>query len=167
MINCLGLNTRAPYHLLFYSVVFGGSFFHSFIVSPIAFKSLPREEFGRLQNKVFPFYFLGQTISPLILGLTAPIKLCPFTIGLLSLSAITGAFNYFLFLPLCQNVKRQRLELMAEKKDVNEFGEPTEECLALSKKFGMYHGFSTLTNIVSILSLAVYGVVLSRRFIRP
>ncbi|EMG46076.1 hypothetical protein SBY92_001204 [Candida maltosa Xu316] len=162
MICSLGLNTRVPYHFLFYSLAFGGSAFYSFIVSPLVFKKLPREEFSNLQNKVFPTYFQGQIIAPVILALTQPLAFCPFTLGVLGISSIGGALNYFWLLPVCQKIKEQRNQLVADKADVGADGEPTEEFKTLSKQFGKYHGISTLVNMVSILSLAVYGVGLAK-----
>ena len=141
MIATLGLNTGAPYHLFLYSIALGGSVFHSFVVSPLAFKHLPRQEFGNLQNKVFPTYFIGQAVVPLVLGLTSPFRLCPFLTGVLAVSGIAGALNYLVLLPICRNIK-------------------------LNKTFGMYHGISSLLNILSIASLAIYGTVMSKRLVR-
>ncbi|CUM68415.1 uncharacterized protein PRCAT00006138001 [Priceomyces carsonii] len=165
MIHKLGLNTSAPYHLLFYSLVFGGTVSHSFILSPIAFKNLPRAEFGKLQNKVFPLYFIGQALSPLILGLSTPLKLCPFTIGLLSLSALGGVLNYFVLLPVCRNIKAETDKLLEDNKAFDSEGKPTETYDAVNKKFGKFHGFSMLFNLLSILSLGGYGVVLAKRLV--
>lgn len=169
MFAKLGLNTRAPYHLIFYSVVFGGSIFHSFVVSPIAFKALKKEEFSRLQSEVFPIYFLGQTFAPAVLALSTPLSLCPFTIGLLSLSGLAGAFNYLYLTPVCHKIKDERKKLEAEKRHetvVDGELKPTEEYAKLNKQFGRYHGISMLTNLVSILALGLYGVVLSKRLVR-
>lgn len=168
MIARLGLNTKAPYHFLLYSIIFGGSTFHSFILSPIAFKNLSRAEFSNLQNKVFPIYFLGQALSPLLLGLTTPLRLCPFTIGLLAFSSATGMINYFVLLPWCKQIKDQRNKLVSDKlHETIEGGEskPTEEMIRLNKQFGKYHGISSLVNLLSIFSLGVYGVVLSKRLL--
>jgi hypothetical protein len=164
MINRLGLNTRVPYHFLFYSVVFGGSTFYSFIVSPIVFKKLPREEFSNLQSQVFPTYFIGQTVSPLILALTTPLRGCPVTATLLALSSISGALNYFWLLPACKTIKEERMKLVADKLDKDESGEFTEEYKKVSKQFGKYHGISSLFNLVSVVTLGVYGVLLTSRF---
>lgn len=169
MLAKLGLNTSAPYHFIFYSVVFGGSIFHSFVVSPIAFKHLKREEFSKLQSEVFPIYFLGQTVAPAVLALSTPLTLCPFTIGLLALSGLAGAFNYLYLTPVCHKIKDERKKLEAEKKHetvVDGQLQNTEEYTKLNKKFGTYHGLSMLTNLVSIVSLGLYGVVLSKRLIR-
>lgn len=165
MVANLGLATRAPIHILVFSLTFGGGFFHSFIASPIAFKHLEREQFGKLQNKIFPFFFLGQTLSPLLLSLVSPIALTRLTIGLLSVSAVSGAANYFWLLPLCQRIKEERLKLIADNRhEVVEDGvtHATVEFERVSKQFGKYHGISTLVNMLSIVSLGVYGIVFSK-----
>lgn len=169
MIATLGLNTGAPYHLFLYSVALGGSFFHSFVVSPIAFKHLPREQFSNLQNKIFPNYFIGQAVLPVVLALTTPLKLCPFLTGTLALSGVAGALNYFVLLPICRNLKEEREKLVADKlHETIENGEvkPSDKYIEVSKSFGKYHGISSLLNLVSIGSLAVYGTVLAKRLIR-
>ncbi|RLV83478.1 putative mitochondrial outer membrane protein [Meyerozyma sp. JA9] len=169
MIATLGLNTGAPYHLFLYSIALGGSVFHSFVVSPLAFKHLPREEFGKLQNKVFPTYFIGQAVVPLVLGLTSPFRLCPFSTGVLAISGIAGALNYFVLLPICRNIKQQRDELVANKlHETIEGGEvkASDKYTELNKKFGKYHGISSVLNLLSIASLAVYGTVMAKRLTR-
>lgn len=132
---------------------------HSYIVSPIAFKHLKREEFSLLQNKVFPLYFVGQAMVPVVIGLTSPIAgRCSYSI--LAVSAVAGLLNYLWVLPVCKQVKEERNKLAAEKKHeqvVDGVTKPSEEMAALNKKFGMYHGFSSLFNLVSLVSLGVYG----------
>lgn len=165
MVSILGLlGTKAPYHLFVYSIAFGGSAFYSYFASPIAFKVLKREEFGVLQNNVFPTYFLGQAIAPIILALTKPGKLCPFTGTLFALSALGGAINYFYLMPVCRKIKEQRLALISNNLDVID-GEETAEYKKLTKQFGMYHGLSLLANLVSVATLGVYGLVLSKRLV--
>jgi hypothetical protein len=55
-------SSSAPYHLLSYASVTGMTLWHSFIGGPVAFKVLPRQEFGLLQSRLFPVYFSLQTI---------------------------------------------------------------------------------------------------------
>ena len=55
-------SSLAPYHLLSYASLTGLTLWHSFIGGPIAFKVLPRQQFGLLQSKLFPIYFSLQTI---------------------------------------------------------------------------------------------------------
>ena len=148
-ITRLGLNTRLPYHGFIYAVAFGGSVFYSFIVSPLVFKRLPRQEFSDLQAVVFPTYFAGQIIAPLLLAATTSVSPCPVHYGALALSALGGIINYFWLLPKCADIKVRR----------NQAKEGTEEYNELSKQFGKYHGLSTLANIVSIVSLGFYGLL--------
>jgi len=55
-------SSPAPYHLLSYASVTGITLWHSFIGGPIAFKVLPRQQFGMLQSKLFPIYFSLQSV---------------------------------------------------------------------------------------------------------
>lgn len=150
-------------NLLVYSVAFGGGIMHSYIVSPIAFKHISREEFSNLQNKVFPYYFIGQAAAPVLLGLTSPINA---GVPALAVSAVAGALNYLWILPVCRNIKEERNKLVADKKHeeiIDGEVQPTAEYAALSKRFGIYHGVSSLFNLVSLVSLGVYGVRLASR----
>lgn len=160
------MSVKSAVHLLLYSVAFGGGIMHSYIVSPIAFKYLKREEFSNLQNKVFPLYFIGQAALPLLLGLTSP--LAPKCAGpILAVSAVAGALNYFWLLPVCKNIKEERNKLVAEKKHeqiVDGEVVPSAELARLNKEFGKYHGFSSIFNLVSLATLGVYGFYLSKRF---
>lgn len=138
---------------------------HSYIVSPIAFKHLKREEFSNLQNKVFPLYFIGQATFPVLLGLTSPISVkC---VGpILAVSAIAGALNYLWILPVCKQIKEGRNKLVAEKKHekiVDGETVPSDELARLNKEFGMYHGISSLLNLVSLVTLGAYGFMVSKR----
>lgn len=55
-------SSLAPYHLLSYASVTGITLWHSFIGGPVAFKVLPRQQFGLLQSKLFPIYFSLQSV---------------------------------------------------------------------------------------------------------
>lgn len=154
-ITQLGLNTVRPYHFLLYSLAFGGSTFYSFIVSPLVFKKLPRAEFSNLQAQVFPSYFIGQAISPLILALSSPFR-CPLHLGLLIASSICGALNYFVLLPKCSQIKIEKQKLIDQKLD------DSSEFKVLSKQFGKYHGISSALNLISIVTLGIYGLLLNR-----
>lgn len=159
------MSVKASVNLLLLSLAFGGGVVHSFIVSPIAFKHLPRESFSELQNKVFPLYFAGQTLLPLGLAVTTPVAIhCAGP--LLGVSALGGALNLLWVLPVCRDIKEQRKKLIAEKKHeqiVDGEVRPSDAMALLNKQFGMYHGISSLLNMASILSLGVYGYVLAKR----
>lgn len=158
------MSVKNAVNFLLFSVSLGGGIVHSYVVSPIAYKQLPLEHFSNLQSKIFPNYFLGQTVIPIVLGLTTPLPL-KIAAPLLCSSGIAGALNLLWVLPICQNVKENKKKLEANKlheKTVNGETVPTDEYKALSRRFGMFHGISSVLNLVSLLSLAVYGVFLGR-----
>lgn len=55
------VNSRTPFHILSYASLTGMTLWHSYIVGPIAFQALPRQQFGLLQSKLFPVYFSIQS----------------------------------------------------------------------------------------------------------
>lgn len=150
-------------NFLLYSVALGGGVVHSYVVTPILFKHLPLEHFSNLQNKVFPTYFLGQVLLPATMALTTPL---PLRVAgpVLAASGLSGALNLYWVLPVCKKVKEQK-KLEAEKKHeeiLDGHKVSTPEYRALSKKFGMYHGILSLLNLVSLLTLLVYGWQLAK-----
>lgn len=162
IINQLGLNTRVPYHFLFYSLSFGGTAFYSYIVSPVLFKELSRDDFSKVQSKVFPRYFKYQILSPLLIAAITPFKYCPFTVGTLAIASLSGIFNLFYLEPKCHAIKEERIKLTAIGKEKKDNGEPTDEMQALTTSFGRWHGLSMLINNLSVLSLAVYGLTVAK-----
>lgn len=56
------LTSPAPYHLLSYASMTGITLWQTVFGGPIAFKALPRQQFGLLQSKIFPIYFSLQSI---------------------------------------------------------------------------------------------------------
>lgn len=166
VFEALGLHSRVPYHFLATAVAIGGPAFYSFVASPIMFKKLPREEFGKVQSEIFPTYFLAQTFAPVVLRALSPFRMCPISSALLIVSSLGGALNYLWLLPKCHAIKEQRKALQDAKKDVQANGEPTERYAALTKQFGMFHGISTLINMALILAVGLYGVFVSRGLVR-
>ena len=162
IINQLGLNTRVPYHFLFYALSFGGTAFYSYIVSPVLFKELSRDDFSKVQGKVFPRYFKYQILSPLLIAAITPFKYCPFTIGTLAIASLSGIFNLCYLEPKCHAIKEERIKLTAIGKEKKDNGEPTDEMQALTTSFGRWHGLSMLINNLSILSWAVYGLTVAK-----
>ncbi|KAI3403758.2 hypothetical protein KGF56_003393, partial [Candida oxycetoniae] len=130
------------------------------------FKKLSLEEFSKVQFNVFPTYFKFQIVSPLILGLLSPYKYCPFTLGALVASSISGLINLVFVEPACHSIKEERIKLTAINKDKKENGELSDEMQALNKKFGRWHGLSLLANLVSIFSLGAYGLASAKALSR-
>lgn len=143
---------RTTAHFLLYSLSVGGVTYYSYIASPLAFQSLPREQFSKLQSHVFPQFFITQAITPALLGLTSPFALTSMGLGALGLGTVAGLTNAFWLLPKTKALKEQRMQ----------FEEGDEEYKALSKEFGKWHGISLLFNLTWVLSMGTFGVGFAR-----
>ena len=62
----------ASLHLLAYSTLLGAELYQSFVMTKLAFQSLPRSAFTSLQKRVFPVYFRGQSLLLAVVALTLP-----------------------------------------------------------------------------------------------
>lgn len=151
-----------PIHILTYGYTLGSTSFHSFVASIKAFETLPRREFGEFQSKVLPIQFITQSVSPLVLALTAPYSIPGIGIGLLALSSLGGIVNVAYLTPLCTDLKDQRYKIIDSKfnGDVDKAVE-SGDLKNIDKSFGKYHGFSMLANLSSIVTFAAYGFILS------
>ncbi|EDO17102.1 hypothetical protein Kpol_1025p22 [Vanderwaltozyma polyspora DSM 70294] len=149
-------------HLLFYSFVFGGTTFYSYAASPVAFKTLERDQFSKLQSKVFPGFFFLQSVSPLILLFTSPIALTKAPIAALTIASISGVTNLSWLLPWTRRIKEERKALAdrLEGKELEAFDKD------LRKEFGKAHGLSLLFNFTNALGLLTYGIYLSKGILR-
>ena len=72
MPSLASISDPKAYHILSYGTFFGTTIFQSFIGSVIAFRTLPRAQFGQLQQATVPVFFTMQTVLPLIMALTYP-----------------------------------------------------------------------------------------------
>ncbi|CAL1696342.1 unnamed protein product [Somion occarium] len=168
--SIVGLFTLRGGYLIAYSWLFGMSLWVTFI-GVIAFKALPRQQFGALQHRTFPIYFaLSISLSSLLLGLWT--KGHPSVLEHLknpqvadvtqayALAAVilSQAANQFIVGPLTSKTMFQRHKLeKAEGKSYNESG-VSAEMKAVNAKFAKLHGISSLANLTSFIALAFHGL---------
>ena len=145
-------------HLLAFSSWFGCSIWVSFIAGIIMFQNLPRHTFGRLQSKLFPAYFRFSSLC-IVGAIYASGKIS--SIGYensqsLVIILVTILLNLFYFEPQTTKVMYERHVVERKLGTGHEIGvlKPADpkkandpELKALSKKFGMLHGISTLLNL--------------------
>jgi hypothetical protein len=162
-------------HLLSFMSWFGCSIWVSFVAGIVMFQNLPRHTFGRLQSKLFPVYFMFSAVM-LVLSIT-------------SASALSWSQHSYNFLPLYtilatilinliylepnttavmfeRHVVERKLGTGQEvgiikPKDPKIANDP--ELKALSKKFGMLHGMSTLMNLVALAVGCFWANVLTQQ----
>lgn len=153
-------------HLILYSFAFGGSAFYSYVASPIAFKTLTKDQFSILQSKVFPWFFTMQSVTPVALALTLPFPLATPAYYALGTSSIMGLVNLYGLLPWNKSIKIKRQDLQ-KKLDVGQLTKDQFDSLdtPLRKEFGKAHGLSLLLNMGHILAMLTYGCYLTSGFL--
>ncbi|KIM48334.1 hypothetical protein M413DRAFT_440057 [Hebeloma cylindrosporum] len=158
-------------YLIGYAWLFGMSIWISFFGGVIAYKTLPRHQFGALQHKTFPIYFvLSIFLSSSLLAIwilkhpDVLVYLARPNVGdvaqVYALGSVLSsqALNYFVIGPLTSQTmfKRHRLE-KEEGKLYNEAG-VSADMKALNRRFGMLHGISSLANLSAVIALGFHGL---------
>ncbi|TQW04287.1 hypothetical protein IF2G_08057 [Cordyceps javanica] len=146
-------------HLLAFSSLFGGSLFHTFVVTKVAFRVLPRRPFSDFQARLFPVYFRGQLValSALIFTYPSTRTSCsrPNTTELLLLgvSTIACVLNDQTYGPRTSEIM-QTLNKTLAVKDVD-----GEYFAKLKREFSSAHAMSIHLNLISMVTATVYGLI--------
>jgi hypothetical protein len=167
-----------------YGTLLGTEVFHSFIAGVTAYKVLPRPQFATLQSALFPIYFSMQTALPLILALTfsggrTAISRIPSSISgvldpslrthvftPLTIVLVTGLANLVYVGPKTTSIMRERKhQETRDGKKSYDIGPQSEAMQALNKKFGVWHGVSSLVNMVGCITTLWYGFYLAERIL--
>lgn len=111
---------------------------------------------------MFPYFFQMQSVSPIILALTAPFTLHGAPLAALATASISGLSNLCWLLPWTRRVKEERKGLAARLS-----GEELEAYDApLRKEFGKSHGLSLLLNLANVCGMFAYGVYMCKGLIK-
>lgn len=174
-----GATSPSTYHVLAYGSLLGTQLFQSFINGPVAYKAINRPSFSALQQALFPIYFNMQSILPVILVVTYP-SAAPSMLARartvfalenrasvllpLALTFAGGIANAVFIGPIVTRIMHERKR--QESKDGRKSYDPpphSAEMQQLNKKFGMWHGVSSLVNLIAVLATIVYGGTLGNR----
>jgi len=164
------LNLKGVY-LLGYSFLLGMSIWVTFIGGVIAHQSLPRHQFGALQHRTFPVYFvLSIALSSGLLALWTfahPEVLAHLTEPWLAnvtqaftlwTVVIVQASNHFIIGPETSKTMFARHKLEKEEgKSYNDEG-VSDAMKALNSKFSQLHGWSSLANLAANIALIFHGL---------
>ncbi|KAM6497985.1 protein of unknown function (DUF4149) domain containing protein [Amanita muscaria] len=163
-------NPKALY-VLSYSWLFGMSLWVTFFGGVIAFKTLPRQQFGQLQLKTFPIYFsINVALSSLMMAywvFTHPDVISyisrPTVADVAQLYALfvvfgTHGLNCFVVGPIASKVKVQRHKLEKDEGKGYDEKEVSAQMKAFNRKFGMLHGISSLLNLIAFIALVFHGL---------
>lgn len=152
-------------HVLAYGTLLGSIFFNTFVVGLTMFKNMPRQMFGRVQSKMFPQYFAVTTGAALVLlaaHVLAPTGLALSAPGVkpLLIAVALSAVNALAIEPYVTGLMFDRYDI--ENKPVKTV-EDEGEIKRLYKKFGMWHGISSLSNLGVLAATVAYGWVLAAK----
>ncbi|GBE78398.1 hypothetical protein BKA93DRAFT_808756 [Sparassis latifolia] len=169
--SLLKLINPSGVYLLGYAWLCGMSIWVSFLGGVIALKTLPRHQFGTLQHRTFPVYFvISILLASALLGLWAyghPAVLIHWddpkvadVAQAYTLAAVVllQAGNYFVVGPMTSRVmfKRHKLE-KEESKGYDESG-VSDSMKTVNKQFSALHGASSLLNLCAVISLLFHGL---------
>lgn len=137
-------------HMIAYGAWFGTLFWASTVFGVVAFRTLPRQTFGKLQSKLFPKYFTVTGAAPAFLMGTVYYltqgNVPMHEMRLLGLAALSCVLNLGIAEPATTRVMLERYALE------NAEGTRDEEAIrSLKKEFGKWHGISSLLNLVNII----------------
>ncbi|KAF7367244.1 DUF4149 domain-containing protein [Mycena sanguinolenta] len=167
----LSLFNPGGLYLVTYGFLFGMSVWISFFGGVIAYKTLARPQFGQLQHKTFPIYFvLSLGLGSTLLGfwtVNHPVVLTHYANPLVAdvaqaytlvLVLLAQGSNYFIIGPLTSKTMFERMKLEKEEgKSYTEAG-VSDQMKGLNRRFGMLHGISSLANLGAVLALGFHGL---------
>jgi hypothetical protein len=110
------LNILQTIHLLSYSTLLGTTLYQSFILTKLAYRSLPRAAFISLQKAVFPVYFKLQTGLIFLSALTVPpgvgsLVCTPWDWIPFGVAGVSGVLNLVVYEGRTRGVMLQRVEV--------------------------------------------------------
>ncbi|KZT74895.1 hypothetical protein DAEQUDRAFT_720081 [Daedalea quercina L-15889] len=158
-------------YLIGYAWLLGMSIWVTFFAGPIAFRVLPRHQFGALQHRVFPIYFVQSIVASAGL-LVLWVRAHPAISAHLSSPAVADvaqaytlasvllmqAANHFVVGPLTSKTMFERHKLeKAEGKSYSEQG-VSDDMKALNGRFSVLHGISSLFNLLAVIALIFHGL---------
>ncbi|KAI6674550.1 hypothetical protein NL676_002456 [Syzygium grande] len=124
-------------HLLGFTTAWGAALWVTFIGVTIMFRNLPRHQFGNLQSKMFPAYYL-------MLAVCCAISVASFGY----LHACMEVIIHNREVPARMMKQRHRVEEEDEigRSKNRKAAKVNPKLAAANRKFGMYHGLSSLAS---------------------
>ncbi|CAL4990588.1 unnamed protein product [Urochloa decumbens] len=166
-------------HLLAFATAWGAGLWVTFIGGIVMFKYLPRHQFGSLQGKMFPAYFMlistSSAISVAAFAYLHPWKMAStierYQLGFLLSALGCNLSNLLVFTPMTVEMMMKRHKMEKDLGIGTEVGysknaetaKRSPALAAMNRKFGMIHGLSSLANILSFGSLAMHSWYLSSK----
>ena len=144
--------------------------FNTFVVGLTMFANMPRQMFGRVQARMFPKYF-GLTTGCIAVmlvqhHLALPAGLALAAPGVKAL-AVAGALSLLNWLAIEPYVTAQMFERYALENKPGKTADDEAAIKALYKKFGAWHGISSLNNLGVLAATVAYAWVVASKLAAP
>ncbi|EMS50621.1 hypothetical protein TRIUR3_30946 [Triticum urartu] len=158
-------------HVLCFATAWGAALWVTFIGGLVMFKHLPRHQFGSLQGKMFPAYFMlisvCSAISVAAFAYLNPWKTAStverYQLGFLLAALGFDLSNLLVFTPITIEMMMKRHKIEKDLGIGGELAKTNPALAAMNKKFGMIHGLSSLANIMAFGSLAMHSWYLASK----
>lgn len=164
-------------HLFTFSSVYGSSLWVTFLSGYLLSRSIPRQQFGFVQSRIFPAYLRlassGQAVGVVLFLILHPWSKADHDekLQLLNLSAIllSTLANAFFLEPRATKAMFQKLKTEKEEGRGQDGFSGTEDdeikarMEKIDNKFITYHGYSSLANLLSLIGMTWHVWHLSRR----
>ncbi|TFK57547.1 hypothetical protein OE88DRAFT_1651322 [Heliocybe sulcata] len=158
-------------YMLGYSWLFGMAIWVTFFGGIIALRALPRHQFGTLQHRTFPVYFVISMALTSFLSakwvfshpdvvtyITSPSHADVAQLYALAFAFVCQATNYFAVGPLTSKTMFQRHKLEKEEGKTYDQAGVSAQMKALNARFSSLHGISSLANLGAVIALAFHGL---------
>lgn len=155
-------------HLLVYSIQLGSMIWMSFIQGILLFKKLSKQQFSIVQSILFPIYFILCTLGLTTLSVVYYINnktIYDIHINNLLLMLLFSLCNQLYIGPkttqLMWNKHHIERELNNNNNSDNNNTTNKQQLITLNKQFGMYHGISSLLNLLIVIGLLLHGIYIN------
>lgn len=151
-------------HFFVFIFWYGALLYFTFIQAPVLFKTLPRDLFGLVQSKLFPAYYIISYVCGTLLVVSYHL-LHPLKNYVPQDCVKITALCLMLLFSLGQGIWiGPRVGQLMAQRQAAERAKDQPQVEALTKRFGMAHGISSLFNLVVIIAGTVYLVYLFKEW---
>ncbi|CAM6023781.1 unnamed protein product [Sphagnum balticum] len=160
-------------YLITFATTYGSAVWMTFVSGVILSKSIPRQQFGFVQSRIFPLYLkfvaVGDVILLVLYSIMHPLRSTDssgvWQLVNLLLLIIGTVFNVFILEPKTTKLFVERMKLEKEEGRGLDYNTRTSPLLqsgerkldASKQQFKILHGYSTILNLASLAGLTLHA----------
>ncbi|CAK9222853.1 unnamed protein product [Sphagnum troendelagicum] len=160
-------------YLITFATTYGSAIWMTFVSGVILSKSIPRQQFGFVQSRIFPLYLkfvaMGDMILLVLYSIMHPLRSTDssgvWQLVNLLLLIVGTVFNVFILEPKTTKLFVERMKLEKEEGRGLDYNTRTSPLLqggekkleASKQQFKILHGYSTILNLASLAGLTLHA----------